>query len=216
MLSRLAAIGARRHAAAARPRAAPLSAVPLRGSDAALRDTDDAPFCSSTAEQPHAAYPRLFSPLTLPCGLEIRNRSLMGSMHTGLEEHRGLKEMAAFYAERAKGGAGLIVTGGVAPNREGWVLPLAGKMSTPAEAEEHKGADAASDNGANPVQEPGVGLGGLLKHLVEEDEGDERAADELHEQAVVEVVVAGLDVETFDSSADRTSHDHLCHRAGIQ
>ena len=42
------------------------------------------------------------------------------------------------------------------------------------------------------------------------------AADELHEQAVVEVVVAGLDVETFDSSADRTSHDHLCHRAGIQ
>ena len=62
----------------------------------------------------------------------------MGSMHTGLEEHRGLKEMAAFYAERAKGGAGLIVTGGVAPNREGWVLPLAGKMSTVAEAEEHK------------------------------------------------------------------------------
>ena len=62
----------------------------------------------------------------------------MGSMHTGLEEHRGLKEMAAFYAERARGGAGLIVTGGVAPNREGWVLPLAGKMSTPAEAEEHK------------------------------------------------------------------------------
>ena len=46
--------------------------------------------------------------------------------------------MAAFYAERAKGGAGLIVTGGVAPNREGWVLPLAGKMSTVAEAEEHK------------------------------------------------------------------------------
>ena len=42
----------------------------------------------------------------------------MGSMHTGLEEHRGLKEMAAFYAERAKGGAGLIVTGGVAASAD--------------------------------------------------------------------------------------------------
>ena len=121
----LAAVGGRR--ATARP----LSALP--------RSEDEAPpFCSSAEAQPHAAYPRLFSPLTLPCGLEMRNRSLMGSMHTGLEEHRGLKEMAAFYAERAKGGAGLIVTGGVAPNREGWVLPLAGKMSTVAEAEEHK------------------------------------------------------------------------------
>ena len=67
----------------------------------------------------------------------------MGSMHTGLEEHKGLKEMAAFYAERARGGAGLIVTGGVAPNRKGWVLPLAGKMSTPAEAAEHKIVTAA-------------------------------------------------------------------------
>jgi 2,4-dienoyl-CoA reductase (NADPH2) len=135
MLRRLAVVGGRR--ATARP----LSALPRS-------DDDDAPFCSSTAEQPHGAYPRLFSPLTLPCGLEIRNRSLMGSMHTGLEEHRGLKEMAAFYAERAKGGAGLIVTGGVAPNREGWVLPLAGKMSTVAEAEEHKVVtDAVHDHG---------------------------------------------------------------------
>ena len=111
MLSRLAAIGARRHAAAARPRAAPLSAVPLSDSDAP-RDDDAAPFCSSTAEQPHAAYPRLFSPLTLPCGLEMRNRSLMGSMHTGLEEHRGLKEMAAFYAERARGGPAIRTSAG--------------------------------------------------------------------------------------------------------
>ena len=105
MLRRLATVGGRRVNAAR-----PLSALP--------RSEDEAPpFCSSTAEQPHATYRRLFTPLTLPCGLEMRNRSLMGSMHTGLEEHRGLKEMAAFYAERAKGGAGLIVTGGVAPNR---------------------------------------------------------------------------------------------------
>ena len=139
MLSRLATIGARRNSAA-RPRAL-LSAVPLASDD-------EAPFCSSTEAQPHDTYPRLFSPLTLPCGLELRNRSLMGSMHTGLEEHKGLQEMAAFYAERARGGAGLIVTGGVAPNREGWVLPLAGKMSTPAEAADHQVVtDAVHDNG---------------------------------------------------------------------
>lgn len=61
-------------------------------------------------------------------------------MHTGLEEKvgkDGLEEMAAFYAERAAGGVGLIVTGGVAPNREGWVLPMAGKLTTRAEAHEH-------------------------------------------------------------------------------
>ncbi|KAH8046832.1 hypothetical protein JL722_13467 [Aureococcus anophagefferens] len=65
----------------------------------------------------------------------------MGSMHTGLEEHHdadgGLGRMAAFYGERAAGGAGIIVTGGVAPNREGWVLPMAGKMSTAKEAAQH-------------------------------------------------------------------------------
>ena len=54
-------------------------------------------------------YPHLLSPLDLGF-TALRNRVLMGSMHTGLEEHRGLKEMAAFYAERAKGGAGLIDT----------------------------------------------------------------------------------------------------------
>lgn len=63
-------------------------------------------------------------------------------MHTGLEEKvgpsGGLEEMAAFYAERAAGGAGLIVTGGVAPNREGWVLPMAGKLTTSSEADRHR------------------------------------------------------------------------------
>ena len=89
----------------------------------------------------HSKYPHVFTPLTLQCGLELRNRIVMGSMHTGLEEHtssNGLEAMAQFYKERASGGAGLIVTGGVAPNREGWVLPFAGKMTSKDEANTHK------------------------------------------------------------------------------
>jgi 2,4-dienoyl-CoA reductase (NADPH2) len=58
-----------------------------------------------------------------PWGVTLRNRSLMGSMHTGLEETGDWGRVAAFYAARARGGAGLIVTGGMAPNREGGVFP---------------------------------------------------------------------------------------------
>ena len=65
------------------------------------------------------AYPLLLSPITIG-GLRLRNRVLMGSMHTGLEElPDGPQRMAAFYAERARGGVGLIVTGGLSPNPEG-------------------------------------------------------------------------------------------------
>ncbi len=63
----------------------------------------------------------------------------MGSMHTGLEESKnGFQRQAAYFAERAKGGVGLIVTGGVAPNRAGWTSPFASKLSTKSEAREHK------------------------------------------------------------------------------
>lgn len=63
----------------------------------------------------------------------------MGSMHTGLEEEKnGYERMAAYFAERARGQVGLIVTGGIAPNRSGWVAPFAAKMSTTAEARKHK------------------------------------------------------------------------------
>ncbi|KAH8072370.1 hypothetical protein JL721_3640 [Aureococcus anophagefferens] len=107
----------------------------------AVEQRPELPYCSSSDDHPHGTYPHLFAPLTLPCGLTLRNRTLMGSMHTGLEEHHdadgGLGRMAAFYGERAAGGAGIIVTGGVAPNREGWVLPMAGKMSTAKEAAQH-------------------------------------------------------------------------------
>jgi 2,4-dienoyl-CoA reductase (NADPH2) len=83
-------------------------------------------------------YPLLFEPLDLGFTI-LKNRILMGSMHTGLEESKnGFQRQAAYFAERAKGGVGLIVTGGVAPNRAGWTAPFASKLSTKSEAREHK------------------------------------------------------------------------------
>ncbi|MCL7944092.1 NADPH-dependent 2,4-dienoyl-CoA reductase [Marinobacter sp. ATCH36] len=83
-------------------------------------------------------YPNLLEPLDLGF-TRLRNRTLMGSMHTGLEEARnGFERLAAFYAERARGGAGLIVTGGISPNEEGAVFQHAAKMNTPEEAAKHK------------------------------------------------------------------------------
>ncbi len=85
-----------------------------------------------------SSYPHLFSPLDLGF-TQLPNRVLMGSMHTGLEETRNaFEKLAAFYAERARGGAGLIVTGGIAPNRAGWVAPFSAKLSTRAEARRHE------------------------------------------------------------------------------
>lgn len=86
----------------------------------------------------HALYPHLLAPLDLGF-TTLRNRTLMGSMHTGLEERpHGFERMAAYFAERARGGVGLIVTGGIGPNEEGSVAHGAAKMSTPEEAEHHK------------------------------------------------------------------------------
>jgi 2,4-dienoyl-CoA reductase (NADPH2) len=83
-------------------------------------------------------YPHLLEPLDLGF-MTLRNRSLMGSMHTGLEEQKnGFERLARFYADRARGGVGLIVTGGIGPNEEGAVFQHAAKMSTPEEAEKHK------------------------------------------------------------------------------
>ena len=85
-----------------------------------------------------SAFPHLLAPLDLGF-TTLRNRTLMGSMHTGLEEMpNGFERMAAFFAERARGGVGLIVTGGVGPNEEGSVRAGAAKLSTVEEAEEHK------------------------------------------------------------------------------
>jgi 2,4-dienoyl-CoA reductase (NADPH2) len=88
-------------------------------------------------------YPRLLAPLDLGF-TTLNNRVLMGSMHTGLEDGRKhFAAMAAFYAERAAGGAGLIVTGGFAPNVEGWAKPFAGTLASHAAAQRHRQVTAA-------------------------------------------------------------------------
>jgi 2,4-dienoyl-CoA reductase (NADPH2) len=83
------------------------------------------------------AYPLLFRPLALPGGT-LPNRILMGSMHTGLEARPdGMPRLAAFYAERARGGAALIVTGGFSPNDAGELSPHRAQMSTKEDAQRH-------------------------------------------------------------------------------
>ncbi|MEV5650563.1 NADPH-dependent 2,4-dienoyl-CoA reductase [Nocardia sp. NPDC052254] len=84
------------------------------------------------------AYPHLFTPLELG-HLTLRNRVVMGSMHTGLEDRAwDTNKLAAYFAERARGGVGLIITGGYAPNREGWLLPLGAKLTNRTEAYRHR------------------------------------------------------------------------------
>jgi 2,4-dienoyl-CoA reductase (NADPH2) len=80
-------------------------------------------------------YPLMFSPLDLGF-TRLKNRVLMGSMHTGLEDvENGFDRQAAFFAERARGGVGMIITGGIPPNEE---AGGGSKLSTPAEAEQHR------------------------------------------------------------------------------
>ena len=83
-------------------------------------------------------YPHIFEPLDLGF-TTIKNRILMGSMHTGLEEEKnGLAKIATYYAERARGGVGLIVTGGIAPNIQGWTGPFSARMSSKKHAKHHQ------------------------------------------------------------------------------
>ncbi len=83
-------------------------------------------------------YPHLLEPLTVG-SLTLRNRTVMGSMHTGLDDHWwDLPKLAAFYAERARGGAGLIVTGGFSPDVRGWLKPFGSQMSTRLHAARHR------------------------------------------------------------------------------
>jgi len=85
-----------------------------------------------------AAYPHLLAPLDLGF-TTLKNRVLMGSMHTGLEDaKKHTPRLAAYFAERARGGVGLIVTGGVAPNIVGWTKPLAGTLATHSAAQRHR------------------------------------------------------------------------------
>ena len=84
------------------------------------------------------AYPNLFQPLDLGF-TQLKNRVLMGSMHTGLEEEPdGFKRMAAFYAERARGGVGLIVTGGIGPNARASTVPHCALLRTEQDIANHR------------------------------------------------------------------------------
>ena len=83
-------------------------------------------------------YPNLLAPLDLGF-TTLRNRVIMGSMHTGLEDRaRDIDRLAEYFAERARGGVGLIITGGYSPNRTGWLLPFAAQMISSSQAGRHR------------------------------------------------------------------------------
>jgi 2,4-dienoyl-CoA reductase (NADPH2) len=88
-------------------------------------------------------YPHLFAPLDLG-HVTLPNRVLMGSMHTGLEDKaRDYDKLAAYFAERARGGVGLMVTGGIAPSIAGWLKPFGGRLSMPWHKPRHRKLTAA-------------------------------------------------------------------------
>jgi len=90
------------------------------------------------AVSPASPYPHLLRPLDL--GFDtLPNRVLMGSMHTGLEDRaHDFPKLAAYFAERARGGVGLMVTGGIAPSMRGWLAPFGGKLSWRTEVRRHR------------------------------------------------------------------------------
>lgn len=85
----------------------------------------------------NSPFQSIFKPLDLGF-TQLKNRILMGSMHTGLEEDKSLERLAQFYRERAQGGVGLIVTGGFAPNRAGRLAPFAAKLTNSKEQQKHE------------------------------------------------------------------------------
>jgi len=113
----------------------------------------DAPMLTArhAPQQAGGNYPHLLAPLNLGF-TTLRNRVLMGSMHVGLEEvPHGFERMAAFYAERALGGVGLIVTGGIAPNDEGRPMQGGAKLTLEAEAAEHRIVTTAVHNAGGKI-----------------------------------------------------------------
>ena len=97
-------------------------------------------------------YPLMFSPLKLPF-TTLKNRIIMGSMHTGLEDvEGGIDRMAVFFAERAKGGVGMIITGGISPNEEGGMGGSGSKLATTEEVAQHRKITTAVHNAANNVK----------------------------------------------------------------
>jgi 2,4-dienoyl-CoA reductase (NADPH2) len=96
-------------------------------------------------------YPNLLSPLDLGF-TKLRNRVVMGSMHTGLEDRaRHIDRLGEYFAERAHGGVGLIITGGYAPNRTGWLLPFASDLTSSAQARRHRRVTSAVHNAGGKI-----------------------------------------------------------------
>ncbi|MHA4850743.1 FAD-dependent oxidoreductase [Rhodococcus sp. MSC1_016] len=93
-------------------------------------------------------FPQLLAPLDLGF-TTLKNRVIMGSIHTGLEDRaKDVPRLAAYFAERARGGVALIVTGGYAPNRTGWLLPFGAKLTNRVEARRHRAiTQAVHDEG---------------------------------------------------------------------
>ena len=125
-------------AALSRHRTAPVPGAarrhPRRGEARSTGSTKCSPHWEATVNP----YPNLLSPLDLGF-TTLRNRVVMGSMHTGLEDRaRDTDRLAEYFAERARGGVGLIITGGYAPNRTGWLLPFAAQMVSSSEARRHR------------------------------------------------------------------------------
>ncbi|QIK74999.1 NADPH-dependent 2,4-dienoyl-CoA reductase [Nocardioides piscis] len=99
-------------------------------------------------------YPHLLAPVTLG-NLTLRNRVVMGSMHTGLEDHPwDIDKLSAYFAERARGEVGLIITGGYAPTKRGWLKPFASEMTNRLQAKRHERITAAvhDEGGAIALQ----------------------------------------------------------------
>lgn len=95
-------------------------------------------YSTGTTREIVVAYPHLLAPLDLGF-TQLKNRVIMGSMHTGLEEEKqGFDKLAAFYAERAKGGVGLIITGGISPNFRGNLVPFGSQLTWWWQAGKHK------------------------------------------------------------------------------
>jgi 2,4-dienoyl-CoA reductase (NADPH2) len=102
-------------------------------------------------------YPHLLAPLDLGF-TTLRNRVVMGSMHTGLEDRfYNYPKLAAYFRERARGGVGLIVTGGISPNRSGWLLPFGGTMNSLFDVWNHRRVTRAVHEEGGAVIDPMCG-----------------------------------------------------------
>ena len=108
----------------------------------------------ASKNHPVSNYPHLLSPITIG-NLTLRNRVVMGSMHTGLEDKaKDLDRLTAYFVERARGGTGLIITGGFAPNKRGWLKPFASEMTSKGQADRHRSLTSAvhDEGGAIAMQ----------------------------------------------------------------